>query len=350
MSRPPLRECGLLSDIHDRAYRECIPLQASLELTLRCNLRCVHCYNYDRSAGAPPPGPELSFDEILGLLDDLRSSGTLFLSLTGGEPMTHPRFWDLLDEAAARRFAVNLLTNGTLLDAEACGRLARYPNLWQVSLSFYGARPETHDAVTRENGSFRRSTEALRLLKQRRLPATIKLVILKQALAEVGDMVAMARKEGLPFFADASITARVDGTRGSLDHRVSSDELESLYRGPLRPLLNGISRGSEDAGFTCNCARGNVAISSTGEVWPCIASPWSAGNIRERKFREIWDDSPVFRRIRGLETADFKSCASCHLKAWCPRSPGGPFLLHGDYTGVDPWTCREAGILRDILG
>jgi radical SAM protein with 4Fe4S-binding SPASM domain len=350
MSRPPSPECALLSDLHDRAYRGCIPLQASLELTLRCNLRCVHCYNFDRAAGAPPPGPELTFDEILSLMDELRSSGTLFLSLTGGEPMAHPRFWDLMDEAAARRFAVNLLTNGTLLDAEACDRLARGRNLWQVSLSFYGARPETHDAVTRGDGSFRRSTEALRLLKRRSIPATIKLVILKEAVAEAGDMIAMAREAGLPFFADTSITARIDGTRGSLDHRVDPGELEALYRGPLRPLLGPTGDAPGDDGFTCNCARGNVAVSATGEVWPCIAAPWSAGNLRERGFREIWEDSPVFRRIRGLRAADFGSCAPCALKAWCPRGPGGPFLLHGDYTGIDPWTCREAGILRDILG
>ena len=123
-----------------QAFRESIPLNATLEITLRCNLRCVHCYNFDREAPRVSPAPELTFPEICRLLDDLRPLGTLFLSLTGGEAMVHPRFWDILDEAAARSFAVALLSNGTLLTESACDRLAAYPNLWNVSLSVYGAR------------------------------------------------------------------------------------------------------------------------------------------------------------------------------------------------------------------
>jgi radical SAM protein with 4Fe4S-binding SPASM domain len=340
----------LLEGLYDRSYRDCIPLNVALEITLRCNLRCVHCYNFDRNHPPPPSVPELAFGEIVALLDDLRESGTLFLSFTGGEPMSHPRFWDLMDAAAARRFAVILLTNGTLLTEEACGRLAEYRNLLRVSLSLYGATPRTHEDVTRTVGSFRRATDGLRRLKERRVPVTLKFVILRSNASEVEAMTAWAASESLPCVLDASITPCYDGTAGSLRSRVDAGTIEALYRGPLRPLLEKGDPAPPDDGFTCNCARGNAAVSSTGDVWPCIAAPLRAGNVRERSFREIWTGSEVFRHIRGLRLADFKACAPCPLKAWCLRTPGMPLLHQGDYTGADPWTCREAEIIRGILG
>jgi len=350
MRSAPPPERGVLEALRGRAWRDCIPLHASLEITLRCNLRCVHCYNFDRGGVPPPPAPELGLDETVGLLDDLRAAGCLFLSLTGGEPLLHPRFWDILDAAAARRFSVTLLTNGTLLGERTCGRLARFRNLWQVSLSLYGARPETHDAVTRTRGSFRRLREGLRRLRRRGLPAAIKLVVMKANAREVPAMIAMAEGESLPWLVDASISPRHDGTPGSPECRADLSTIESLYRGPLRRLLQKGDTDPSGDDFKCDCARSNVAVSAAGDVWPCIAAPIRGGNLRERRFREIWEGSPAFRRIRGLRLEDFKACAPCPLKAWCPRNPGTAFLAQGDYTAADPRACAEAEIIRRILG
>src|SRR5204863_7710362 len=108
-------------------------------LPSRCTTPSTHSSNLARDRPRPESGPELSMDEIRTLLGDLRSAGTLFLTLTGGEAMAHPRFWEVADEAAARSFALTVLSNGTLLTAAACARLAAYPNLCGVTLSGYAA-------------------------------------------------------------------------------------------------------------------------------------------------------------------------------------------------------------------
>ena len=126
-----MSDCSILQDLNARAYDRCIPLNVTLELTLRCNIRCTHCYNFDRDQPRPASGGELTMEEIRALMADLRRAGTLFLSLTGGEAMVHPRFWDIADEAASRGFALQVLSNGTLLTEEACDRLASYVNLWE---------------------------------------------------------------------------------------------------------------------------------------------------------------------------------------------------------------------------
>lgn len=343
--RNPIEE-GIFDALQHRASEALIPLHVSLELTLRCNIRCTHCYNFDRDAPRAPGGPELSMEEILPLLDDLRRSGTLFVSLTGGEAMVHPRFWDILEAAAKRSFAVSVLTNGTLLTPEACDRLSGCAALWNVGISLYGARPATHDGITRSPGSFERTVAGAERLHRLGTRVTLKVIVMKANAAEAGDMLSLADSLGVPASVDTTITGRYDGTPGSLSTRVGPEELDALYRGPLRHLLE---EESGPGGLTCNCARQNAAVSSTGEVWPCIAAPLPAGNVRERPFGEIWKNAPVFRKIRGLEDADFEECAPCDLRRWCRRSPGSPLLLGKGYTGVDPWNCREAEIIRDVV-
>jgi len=144
-------------------------------------------------------------------------------------------------------------------------------------------------------------------------------------------MIAMAEEGGFEYAVDPAITGRYDGTSGSLETRVETPTLEGLYRGPLNHLVGRMKPESmSDDDFKCNCARGNAAVSSTGEVYPCIATPLRAGSIREQPFSEIWERSPVFRRIRGLKISDFQTCAPCELKSWCRRSPGPAYLLTGD--------------------
>ena len=339
----------VLADLHERAYAACIPLSVTLELTLRCNIRCTHCYNFDRALPRSAAAAELSFDEIRALLDELRRAGTLYLALTGGEAMAHPRFWDILDEASARRFAVVLLSNGTLLTEAACDRLKGYPTLDRVSLSLYGATADTHDAVTRSPGSHRKTLDGARRLRERGVDVMLKFVVLQANARETDAVLRQADDEGWALSVDTAVSGRYDGTLGSLGDRVDLGTLEALYRGPLRDHLERRLDCPTDDEFKCNCARGNAGISATGEVYPCIAAPVPAGNLRERSFLEIWKHSPVFERIRGLTLADFKTCAPCDLKAWCRRSAGTAHVLHGDYTGVDPWTCGEAEIIRGIL-
>ncbi len=340
---------GLGTELIREAYRRCIPLGASVELTLRCNIRCVHCYNFDRRVPAPRHADGMQYEDWIRVFRELREEGTLYLSLTGGEAMVHPRFWDLLAEACALNFAVALLSNGTLLTAEACDRLAAHDRLLGVSISVYGATPAIHDAITGVRGSWERTMRGIDRLQERGVYVRMKFPLMKGNAAETQEMIELAARRGLTYGIDTTITGRYDGTDGSLATRLDIPRLKELYRGPLRPHLSRRPADPTDDEFKCNCARSNCGIFSSGDVSPCIAVPLAAGNVRRRSFREIWRTSPLFRRIRELRVADFPSCAPCELKSWCRRSPGPPSALHGDYTGIDPWVCEEAGAIREVL-
>ena len=97
---------ALVGHVQDWAYRNHVPLNASIEITLRCNIRCLHCYNFDRDEPrAACDKPELSTDEIRRVMDDLRAAGCLFLMLTGGEILSRPDLFELLDHARSLNFA-----------------------------------------------------------------------------------------------------------------------------------------------------------------------------------------------------------------------------------------------------
>lgn len=330
------------------AFEKVVPINVAFELTERCNIRCLHCYNHDRDrqeGACADEAPELSTDEILRVLGEVREAGCMFLAFTGGEALAHPELFTFLDRARDLNMAVQLLSNGTLLRPGVAARLATYRNLLGVSVSIYGATPEVHDGITQVRGSFRRTWDGVRRLRAAGVVVRLKLILMRQNAHEVAAMRAQAEAEGHPYLVDLTITARHDGTRGSLTTRIGRADLERLYRGPLRDLVQD---GPKPADGPCNCARGNAAISARGDVYPCISVPWSGGNVRERPFAEIWRDSPVFQRLRGLRLADYPSCAPCDKRDYCSRNRGAAFTASGDYTGVDPFVCETAEVTRAV--
>jgi radical SAM protein with 4Fe4S-binding SPASM domain len=346
----------IVSEVQSKAYAHTVPLNVSLELTLKCNIRCLHCYNFDRdqpkaarAEACADAKPELTLPEILALLADLRAAGCLFLSLTGGEVLTYPHLFAVLDRARELNLAVQLLTNGTLLRPGMAARLAGYRNLLGVSVSVYGATPETHDGITQVRGSWRRTWDGAERLRALGVSVRVKFIVMKGNAHEVEAMRALGAARGFTYAVDVNITTRHDGDGTSLATRVDEQQLEQVFSGPLRDLLPKAPRPVTEEGFPCNCARGNCAVSARGDVYPCVSVPWTAGNIREQPFAEIWRSSPVFQRIRGLRIADYPACAPCPDKAYCARDRGAAYNASGSYTGVDPFICKTASIRRKIV-
>lgn len=347
----PMDACGgdLLPDIQRMAYEDCIPFNAAIETTLTCNIKCLHCYNFDRD-DKPPEGEGLTNAEIIDVIRQLRRAGTLFLTLTGGEIFARRDIFEIVDAADDEHMVVNLLTNGSLITSAVAERLSVHQNIWGASITIYGSCPEVHDAITRIQGSFDRSIAGIMALVAHGIAVSLKYVVMQGNEDDVAAMIALADRMTLPYTFDTLVTARHDFTAGTRDLRIDRQTLETLYRGPLRRVLPEtieIEDGQFD--FMCNCARAMCAISAMGDIYPCVSVPMKSGNIREASFDRIWRTSPQFARIRSLREEDFKTCAPCKHKYYCRRDKGNAFTLSGDYTGVDPWVCEESDLIRSIV-
>ncbi|MBA2626524.1 MAG: radical SAM protein [Gemmatimonadales bacterium] len=334
-----------------RIREECIPANVTLEITLRCNLRCVHCYNFDRALPYLPLADrdqELSDPEVFRILGEIQAAGCITVTFTGGEALVHPGLDAFVRHARSLGMIVVVKSNGVLLDPPTARRLAD-AGVSRVDVSVYGAEGATHDAFVKVAGAFARTMEGAKAAKAAGLEVGFSFVLTRGNAGELEAMMAWARVMDIPFAVDPQVTARYDGSRSSLDERVDRATLEQIYRGPLRVPAAACR---PDRSVQCSCARTVAAVSAHGVVYPCIGAPMPAGNIREKPFAEIWKTSPVFQWIRGLTLDDFKACQPCEHRLHCRRSSGVVFVNTGNYTGPerfgDDWTCMEAEVLHRI--
>jgi MoaA/NifB/PqqE/SkfB family radical SAM enzyme len=262
------------------------PLAASLELTYRCNWRCVFCYNprhHDRRG--------LSGAEWITVLDDLRALGTLYVALTGGEPLTHPDFLAVARATRERAFALRILTNGALVTDALAAEIAALRPL-AVELSLHGATAETHDRATATPGSFDAMQRGLDRLVSRKVGVVLKTPLTRLNEAEIPGMRRIADARGVPWRLDPVLTPRDDGDAGPLAFRASAKAVDRLFH-DLKSLGQLPQEERTEGGTNCGLGRTTIAVDPEGNVFPCLQWRRAAlGNVRETPLREMWAGSP----------------------------------------------------------
>src|SRR6266481_920326 len=196
-----------LDQLRRRAYEKCIPLNVTFEITLRCNLRCVHCYNFDRDLGYHPQkqrGHELTAEEIHDTLEQLHEEGCLFLAFTGGEALAHPQIEAFIRHACRIGMAVRIKSNGALLNGPRVQRLSD-AGAWAVDISLYGADAPTHDAFVRQTGAFERTMEGARAARDRGLKVRFSLLLVQSNADQIDRMIEIATELGVPYSVDAQM-------------------------------------------------------------------------------------------------------------------------------------------------
>jgi len=134
----------------------------------------------------------LSLCEIKTAIGKLSEMGATTVRITGGEPMTHPDFWEIMKEASQKGFSIVLRTNGTKIDETAAKRMSDLPILF-VEVSIDGHVPEIHDLFRHGRGSLQKSFSALRFLLEQKVPLRIKTAINKNnvgSLLDIGQLLA----------------------------------------------------------------------------------------------------------------------------------------------------------------
>jgi MoaA/NifB/PqqE/SkfB family radical SAM enzyme len=318
--------------LKQRALGLAQPLSAHLELTYRCNWRCVFCYNprhHDQRG--------LTGAEWIAVLDDLRALGTLSVALTGGEALLHPEFLAIARAARDRSLAVRIFTNGTRVDDAMADALAALDPMG-VELSLHGATAETHDRTTGRPGSFAALLEALTRLRRRGLPLLVKTPVTRLNEHELDAIVELADRLEVPHKLDAALTPRDDGDLGPLAYRASPAAVERMYRLVAeRGHLPCVDR--EPGMVNCGLGRITLAVDPEGNVYPCLQ--WkssSVGNVRRTPLRELWRDSLERQeaarvalaaneamRERGGAVSSFPFCPALAFQNTCDPLRPDPF-------------------------
>ena len=329
------------------------------ETTRRCNLACRHCR---AAAGSGPYPGELTTGEGIALLNDLASMGQPVVILTGGEPLLREDIYDLAAHGTQKGLRMVMAVNGTLLTPQIATRL-QAAGLQRLSISLDGASAASHDRLRAVPGAYEGALAGIAACREAGLPFQINTTVTRANRDELPAIHELAIRLGA---AAHHIFVLVPTGRGEelvseLVNRAEYEEtlrwlLERQKEGRLflKPTcapqfyrlwrqdaatrgeeINPASHGLEAVTKGCLGGQGFAFVSYRGEVQPCGYLELLAGNIRERRFSEIWDNSEVFQQLRRVDNYRGK-CHSCQYRQVCGGCRARAYALTGDVLAEDP--------------
>lgn len=330
---------SILENIINKADKELIPFTALLEVTRKCNLHCEHCYRVEDKSRH-----EMAGSKISSLIGELRDAGCLFLTLTGGEPLLRPDFLDICQEANSANVAINIFTNGTLITEEVAHMLSIL-NILDIAISIYGATDKTHDNITLNNGSYRKAIRGALTLKKHGLSVRFKYIMMKDNIADYDKMLNLSKELGIHYDLDPVITPCDNGDMAPTKLRLSNENLKKIYKSVTDNLPSEIGNSRF---VSCSFGRSHCAISAYGDVYPCIQLPVSAGNLMEKSFYDIWNNSEWLKEIRDFSLDKIDACRTCSSVAYCRRCPGLNYIEEQSLYQPSRETCRHARIIKSV--
>ncbi|HAH08299.1 MAG TPA: hypothetical protein DCM05_17540 [Elusimicrobia bacterium] len=269
------------------------PLYVGWQLTNECNLACLHCI--EESGPGKALAGELSREEALDVLRRLDEAQVPFLSFSGGEPLLHPGFWDIVASACGRGMHVKVETNGHLLKAEDCARLGSL-GVKAVQLSLDGASAGTYERL-RMRGRFETVLEAARLLRAAGVPLELNFSPTRFNVHEAGLAIDKAVELGaIGFYTGRTIMAG-NAARSRALLEPTEEQYASFfaqvrakaaeYQGRLRVCCHEMGFLEELKVRVENPAALFILLPD-GKVKLINALPFLCGDLRRQGVAEVW--------------------------------------------------------------
>lgn len=325
-----------------------VPLSGTIELDLRCNLRCLHCYR----DGEWPPGI-LETAEVKGILDQIADAGTMWLLLTGGEIFLRPDFFEIYEHAKRRGLLVTLFTNGTMITERIADRLASMPP-YGIEVTLYGFSRETYEEVTGIPGSRAQCYRGVELLLERKLPLKLKTVVMRTNKHEFMDMFRYAQEQGVPFKWDAMINPNFDRSLTPCNVRMSPGELvdfEFSVPGRMEEYREYFDKRKDlrtSKLFSCGAGSRTFHVDPYGKMKMCLLLREPEFDLRRMSFEQIWNEMfPPFHT--KLRRADHQ-CNDCNLFSLCGKCPAWSQMEKGSMEARVEWSCEVGHRRAEKLG
>lgn len=316
-----------LKKMNQHCRRNFIPLKGFFELTPLCNLDCKMCYIHLQDKGVREK--LLSGEQWTNLMRQAVDRGMLSATLTGGEAMTHPDFWDIFRFLRSRGVLVTVKTNGLMLNEEAIRRFAE-EKVAKLHISLYGCDRESYIAVTGHD-AFEQVDRNIRAAAAAGLPLKLMIVPSGYMSPWADRVIEKAKEYGVPIKVNGLLLEpRKDTGRKKADFDLTLDEQFRLLEKGTEPSQKGASPRQEpeeetdgsavrDGGLKCGAARSSFAVYWTGDLAPCL-------NYPEELFREsalvsgfdaAWEKA--VREVRHFKAPE--PCGKCEYREECNYCP-----------------------------
>lgn len=325
-------------------------------ITDECDQRCEHCYIFSENNNIPLKS--MTWKEILHTLDNIfdmckKIERLPYIYLTGGDPILHKHFWDLLQEFKRRDIPFTIMGNPFHLTKENCEKIREF-GCRKYQLSIDGLE-ETHDSI-RKKGSFFSTLKAIDIMHEASLPVAIMTTVSGTNIKEIPQIVDLVVEKKVEVFA----FARYCPTSLEKDVHISPIEyrnlLETLWKKFEEYKDCQTSFNLKDHLFTpflyekgyfkidpsldkdaiydgCNCGANHVTITPKGDVMACRRCESIVGNIFNDTLYDIWNSKEMdFYR----QYEKFEACKDCELLRFCRGCPSVAYGMTHNFYAKDP--------------
>jgi radical SAM protein with 4Fe4S-binding SPASM domain len=357
-----------------RSARERRPIVV-WNLTRTCNLKCVHCYTDSEAIKYPD---ELSAEQCKAVLDDLAEFKVPAVLFSGGEPMVRKDIFELAAHARSRGLHVVLSTNGTLIDRATAQRFKDLKFAY-IGISLDSAIPEVHDEFRGMVGAFAKTMQGFRHCVEVGQKVGLRLTLTRHTARDLDRLFDFIEREGIdracfyhlcpagrgkslstltPPEARRAVDAIFDRSRDLAERgkRIEILTVDNHCDGPylyLKMLRDNHPRAEQvrqmlewNGGGRYSSGVGIANIDFYGNVHADQFSMFrSFGNVKKRKFSEIWQDTadPIMAGLKDRLDLLTGRCGVCKFKTMC----GGGLRARAEIMTGEPWASDPGCYLTD---
>lgn len=356
-------EPPLVSKLHAVGRALGTPVSGTFELTSGCNFNCGMCYIHEKNI-RPGSKEELTTDQWLNIGEQAAAAGTVFLLLTGGEPLVRKDFAKIYNGLKSMGLMLSVNTNGSLLTGKTAELLKSSPPL-RLNVSLYAPSAEGY---ARHCGvpAFERVIANIRDMKDAGVQVKLNVTFARSNAAYIEQMAELVSALDLhcqtAFYMYPPVR-RACGSGGT--NRLSPEEaakaqvLWARLRG-RQPKLDELNRFMEefrDRGCGgdaapeegVRCRAGNTAywVTSRGEMLMCGMIPLTCGSVLNDGFDACWQKARELMKTIRMPA----KCASCALRPVCSVCPATCFAETGDFKTAPPYLCdMSRAIIKELNG
>jgi SynChlorMet cassette radical SAM/SPASM protein ScmF len=323
---------------HESVLLDGVPPLNSLYLYISasCNLACRHCWISPMHHSVENGGKPIRVDYVQKATREAKPLGLRTVKLTGGEPMLHPRFREIVRLIDDEGVQIHIETNGTLIDNHLAKFLKQTEHVSFISVSLDGANEETHENLRRVSGSFERAITGIKNLLDWGLQPQLICTLHQGNVSQAGEIIELAEKLGCHSIKFNRIQPLGRGEHFAKEKGSKLPEILNLYhhiendlipKSKIRIHLDipfafySIRKLLDDDLSRCTVtnilgvlADGELSLCGIGVMVPELIY----GHIERDRLRDVWCHSPGLVQLRAQIPGQLKGiCGHCIHRDFC---------------------------------
>lgn len=327
--------------LHDKGAREGIPVSGTFELTQRCNFSCEMCYVHDCKQKTDP----LSAEDWLNLAAQAKDAGTVFLLLTGGEPLIRDDFEEIYKALAKMGFLISINTNGSLI--EKYSKLFNEFPPTRINISLYGADNSAYRELC-SNEAFDRVMSSVKKMKEFGISVRFNTIFTPKNISDYKKIADISKEMGIPLKPTTYTYPSVRLGSENKDSRFSPETAaeyislideyrfeKEFYLERAKKLLL-LPKGPDENKVRCRAGRASFWITADGIMRPCGMMPEPDAKPLVDGFDKAWNEI----KIRTEQIRLPEECLSCKYAGICNVCAAMCKAETGEFGKTPQYICR----------